>query len=252
MNSRTKLTKKDLGAITRALKASKTQTGAKDSRKRAFAKGRSSGLRDDIIPTAPRGFVGTRGDAKYHDLAAATYAAGTTGNITHLSAIGQGTTVNTREGKAFRCTSVNVRGMAFNNVNPAVTIAAGYLVWDYSPQKAIAGITDILDAVTYPSFPKRENNERFKIVKKWIFSLTGDTSGSGITDTAQYEIDDYVKLPKDANVLCTTADTTGAIGATIQGALYFVSTGNTAEGGGTPINPSFRLAFRVNFTDKTT
>lgn len=237
--------------VAKALKQKKQKTAQSQSRKANYAKGRKGGLRDDYVPTAPRGFVGTRGDAKYHDVAATTYNASTVGTLTHLSVIPQNTSVNGREGKAFRCTSVNVRGSVVSNANLGVGVAAGYLVWDYSPQKAIAAITDIFDSAPWPSFPKRENNERFKIIKKWVFAMAGDTV-SHITDEVIYEIDDYVKLPKDSNVLCTTGDTTGAIGNTIQGALYFVTCGTMAEGGGTPIQPVFNVGFRVNFTDKTT
>lgn len=217
------------------------------SKKRTYAKGKQGGLRDDYVPAAPRGFVGTRGDAKYKDTAAATYQADQTGSITHLSAVGQGTSVNTREGKAFRCTSVNVRGTINSKATTTSAAYCGYLVWDYSPQKAIAAITDIFDSATFVSFPKRENNERFKVIKKYLGVVIG-ASGTPTTGCESYEIDDYVKLPKDANVLCTTGDTTGAIGNTIQGALYWVTFGQVPAGTGAA---EFVVQFRVNFTDKT-
>jgi len=234
--------------VSKALKRALTKRGSDASRKKAYAKGRQGGLRDDYVPVPPRGFVGTRGDAKWVDTAQATYAVDTTGSITHISIVPQGTSVNAREGKAFRCTSVNIRGFISANSAATQNDYQCCLVWDYSPQKVLPAITDIFDSVTSLSFPKRENNERFKIVKKYKGILLGN-SAAPTTGDETFHIDDYVKLPKDANVLCTTGDTTGAIGDVIQGALYWVTMGFHA--------PSATLAavatmgFRVNFTDKT-
>lgn len=202
--------------------------------------------RDPFIPAVPRGFVGSRGDAKYFDTALATYEASTTGSITHLSIVPQGTTVNTREGKAFRATSVNVRGKISAKTTTTIANYACYLVWDYQPNKALAAITDVLDSASSNSFPKRENNERFKIIKKYYGLLIGNTTTPTV-GTEAYEIDDYVKLPKDANVLLTAADTTGVIGNTIQGALLFVTVGDIATG---TAAAQAVVGFRMNFTDR--
>lgn len=215
----------------------------KDSRSK---KSIYSQTRDPFVPSVPRGFVGSRGDAKYFDTALATYVADTTGQRTHLSIVPQGTTVNTREGKAFRCTSVNVRGKVSAGTTTTIANYAGYLVWDYQPNKALALVADILDTASSNSFPRRENNERFKIIKKYYGLVIGNTTTPTV-GTEAYEIDDYVKLPKDANVLCTAADTTGAIGNTIQGALIWVSVGDIAAG---TAAAQFVVGFRLNFTDR--
>lgn len=196
----------------------------------------------------PRGFVGRAGDAKFFDTAAATYQVNTTGSITHLSIVPQGQTVNTREGKAFRCKSVRVRGTIQSDTTTVISMYHGALVWDYQPNKALPAITDIYDSVDPRAFPKKENAQRFKIIKEYRNVIIGNatTPGSG---KESFIIDDFVKLPIDCNVLLTAADTTGVIGDTIQGALYWVTTGNIAAG---TADGNFFLGFRLNFTDSTT
>lgn len=209
---------------------------------RAVASGRVSSSGWQV----PRGFVGARGDAKFFDLASATYACNTSGSITHLSVIPQGTTVSSREGKSSRVTSVSCRGSIRADVATTVADYAVYLVWDYQPNKALAAILDVLDTVSSASFPKRENNARFKIIKKY----TGSLSGNVTTPAAGNEIvriDDYIKLPKDANIMCTVADTTGAIGNVIQGALLLVTCGDVVAG---TADANAILGFRMNFTDQ--
>jgi len=217
-----------------------------------YAKDRRLDSRRDDFPYTrlnqmiPRGFVGARGDAKFFDVGSASYANDTTGSITHLSVIPQGVTVNTREGKACRVTSCNIRGRIFAGTTATFNTVASYLVWDYQPNKVIAGITDIFDSANSLSFPKRENNERFRIIKKWYCTLSGNGTAPATGDETM-AIDDYVRMPEDANILCTTADTTGVIGDTIQGALYFVSLGNVAAGTAAATST---VGFRLNFTDK--
>lgn len=238
-----KIKKKTMGSQSKDIARAVAIAQRKDSRskKSIYAQGR-----DPFIPAVPRGFVGSRGDAKYFDTALATYEASTTSTPVHLSIVPQGTTVNTREGKAFRCTSVNIRGKVSAKTTTTIANYAGYLVWDYQPNKALAATTDILDSASSNSFPKRENNERFKIIKKYYGLVIGNTTTPTV-GTEAYEIDDYVKLPKDANVLCTTADTTGVIGNTIQGALLWVPVGDIATG---TAAAQFVIGFRMNFTDR--
>jgi len=238
------------------LKDYESKSGAqKDAAKVALAiqrlKSRSSysaGLRQAATGQIPRGFVGARGDYKYHDVANAQYANDTTGSITHLTVIPQGTSVNEREGKGCRITSINVRGDIRSGTTTSSARYASYLVWDYQPNKVIAGITDILDSANSQSFPKRENNERFKILKKYYGVVEGEDAAT-LSFGHSCPIDDYIRVPDDMNILCTTADTTGAIGNTIQGALYLVTVGDI--GAGTAAARS-HLGFRINFTDRQT
>ena len=186
-------------------------------------------------------------DSKYFDVAGATYGCNTTGSITHLDIVPQGTTVTTREGKSFRLTSVWARGSIDNLAATVLSDVLCMLVWDRQPNKALAAITDIIDVVTADSFTKRENAGRFKILKKWSVSMSG--SGTTVTNNGgktNHRIDDYVKLPSDCVAVCTSADTTGAIGNRISGALLLVTAGDQVAAGAVSSNmiAGFRIGFK--------
>ena len=195
----------------------------------------------------PRGFVqGALGaDAKYFDVGSQAYACNTTGTITHLNVIAQGNTINNREGKAYRIKNIQVRGVIESDTTTTRAQCACYLVWDRQPNKALAGITDILDSVNSNSFTKRENTGRFRILKKWhrvvIGNITTPTTGRECID-----VDKYLKLPKDLVTMCTTADTTGVIGDIISGALLWVTVGSVAAG---TADANFTGGFRIGFSD---
>lgn len=186
-------------------------------------------------------------DAKYHDVAAASYACDTTGSITHLDVVPQGDSVNNRTGKAWLNTSLNIRGTVTSNAATTATVAAIYIVWDKQPNKALPAITDVLDSVSSLSFTKRENAQRFTIVRKLRYSLEGDTGSlSNQTRSTQFDVDEYVRLPRDAVALATTSDTTGAIGNRITGALYAITVGNVTAG---TTASTAALSYRLNIKD---
>lgn len=184
-------------------------------------------------------------DYKFVDTAATVYNFDTTGSVTHISIVPTGTSVNAREGKNFKCNSVQIRGQAISNA--ATTYASGMalLVWDAQPNKALAAVTDILDTNTIWSFIKRENQQRFRILKKWRYDFAGN-SVTPTTGDEIYDVDDFVRLPTDSYCACTSADTTGAIGNRISGALLLLTTGDKANG---TTAAQFVVGVRTNFTD---
>lgn len=198
------------------------------------------------VARMPRGFLGAAGDAKFFDKAAASYAMDTTGSITHIDVVPQGTTVNEREGKAFAPTSVHVRGYANSGTEGLTTQGVLYLIWDYQPNKALASITDVLDSTSSVSFPKRENAGRFKILRQLRYVFSGESDNSAVSGPNVFDIDEYVRIPKDCVALCTAADTTGAIGNRISGALLAITVGRTAAG---TAAAGCTVGYRVNFMD---
>jgi len=195
----------------------------------------------------PRGFVGAAGEAKYFDIAIGVLPLNTTGSVSHLDIIPTGTTVNSRDGRKFKNTSFQIRGVAAADTTTTSANGAMYLVWDRQPNKALAGVTDILDTASSSSFAKRENAQRFKIIKKWRYQFAGNitTAGQQTTATA-FDIDDYVRLPEECVAECTTADTTGAIGNRVTGALLLLTIGNTGAG---TTDANVSITTRVNFVD---
>nr|QXP07721.1 MAG: putative capsid protein [Arizlama virus] len=194
---------------------------------------------------AARGFVGAAGDFKYIDIAFANYQCDTTGSVTHISVVPQGTTVLTRLGKSCRPTSLQIRGMIQSNSAGVYNKPAVYLVWDNQPNKTLAAITDYLDTASSYSMIKRENASRFKTIRKWEFALSGNTTTPATGDEVKI-IEEFVKLPKDCIITCTTADTTGAIGDVITGALLLITVGDKATG---VTAANLAATMRLNFMD---
>lgn len=192
-----------------------------------------------------RGFLGAAGEAKYFDTAATGRAMNTTGTVLHLDIVPTGTTVNSRDGRKFRNTSVQLRGYAQSDTTTTITNGMMMLVWDRQPNKALAAVTDILESASSFSFSKRENAQRFRVIRKWRWCFGGN-SATPSTGREVYDIDEYVKLPEECVAECTTADTTGAIGNRVTGALLLVTIGDVAAGTNDAIA---NVGARVNFLD---
>jgi len=195
-----------------------------------------------------RGFLGAAGDAKYVDVATASYAMDTTGSITHVSIVPQGTTVNQRDGKACRITSLQIRGAIVADVDSIVADNVIAVVWDYQPNKALPTITDIFDSKSNVALPKRENAGRFKIIRymKAVTTGSGDDTPPHSSNT-MVSLNEYIKMPPDCVATYTTADNTGVIGNCISGALYFVTMGSGVKLAGTGADAT--VFMRTNFVD---
>lgn len=192
-----------------------------------------------------RGFLGAAGEAKFFDVASGTLPLNTTGSVSQVDSIPTGTTVNSRDGRKFKLTSFQIRGLALADTTTTNTQGAMYLVWDRQPNKALAAITDILDTNSSVSFQKRENIQRFKIIKKWRWVFSGNSTTPNGYGTI-YDIDDYVKLPDECLAETTSADTTGAIGNRVTGALLLITTGSS---GASTADGNVTVTTRVNFVD---
>lgn len=190
-------------------------------------------------------YLGAAGDAKYIDLASAVYNFDTTGDIVHLDVVPQGTSVNERDGRAWKDTSLSIRGSAVNDSTATYTNNALIIVWDKQPNKALPAITDILDSANVVSLNKRENSSRFVTVRRFQFILTGKGDGS-TTDGFAKTFDEYIRLPKGCIATTTSGDTTGAIANRISGALYAISVGSVVAGT-TACAGTFTM--RLNFMD---
>jgi len=245
--------RKQPGRAYRAGVAAAARRGAYALNRPGFIRNRSGLIRAMASSTFGRRRytrAGDRGyllgnDYKFVDLAAASYAASTTGTVTLVATIPQGTTVNSRLGRACQLTSCRVRGSQSNVASGITQTYVAYLVWDRQPNKALAAVTDIFDTVASQSFPNASNRQRFKILKSWQYASTSSNT-SPDEDTVS-RIDDYVKLPKECMTCYTDADTTGVIGDIVTCALLFVTMGDQALGA--PSNPIFNIGFRTNFRE---
>lgn len=193
----------------------------------------------------PRGFVGQAGEAKYVDIANTTYALNTTGSINHISIVPQGTTVTSRVGRKCELKYLQVRGAFLTKSTTTFAAYAAYIVWDQQPNKTLPAITDVLDAANAAALPKRENVQRFRILRKWSGVFMGNSTTPS-TGAEAVRIDEYFRLPKGLVIIPTTADTTGGIGDIITGALYLITVGDLAAG---TADGNMNVTMRLGFSD---
>lgn len=180
----------------------------------------------------------------YVDLAVATYAMNTTGSITMIATVPQGTSVNSRVGKRIRWNSIQIRGYVSSDSTTVQCNGALLLVYDKRPTGSLPAITDILVSVNQNSFNNDDNSGRFKIIRRWDWAFIGNNTTAGQqTDSTVRALNEYVKL-KDMCVYKT--GTTGVIAQIEQGALYAITVGNVAAGTG---DANAGIGYRVRFTD---
>jgi len=196
-------------------------------------------------PIVQRGFVGGAGENKYFDVAGAMYVLDNTGAITHLDVVTQGNTVNSRDGRKFMPTSVNFRGRIMSGTGTTFSENAVMLVWDKQPNKALAAITDVLDAATPYAQNKREHASRFQVIRRWDSVCSGKNDGTTVGGFIR-NFDHFVRLPRGLIAECTPADTTGAIGNRVTGALLLITVGNMGAGA---TAASLYCSIRIGFKD---
>lgn len=179
----------------------------------------------------------------YVDLAAAVYAIDTTGSVTLINTVAQGTSVNQRVGKKYFMKSVQIRGTMYNNTAGVLNNAVCLLVYDKKPTGSLPAITDILVSASPTAFNNDNNTDRFRILRRWDEVLIGAPSATTGTEASAKNFDAYVKLNKP--VICKAAGT-GAIADIEEGALYFVTCGTNAAGTSAAATA---CGFRVRFSD---
>lgn len=176
----------------------------------------------------------------YVDLANANYQCDTTGSITLIATVAQGTSVNQRVGKKIRWKSLQFRGEVQNNSTATITDNAVLIVYDNRPSGSLPNITDILDTANSQSFNNDANSGRFRVLKRLDFHLIGNTTS--LTSATNMSADFYLDLkgfPCEFGALGT-----GAIGDISRGALYLVTVGNMAAGTTSAVlNGGFRTRF---------
>jgi len=191
----------------------------------------------------------TSREKKYLNNSIGTYTAwDTAGQVSDISVVPLGTSVNQRIGKMVNLTGVQLRG--------TVTAGSGskehcalMLVYDREPNQAAAlpAITDILNSASSNAQTNRDNAPRFKIVRRWDFSIVGTPGTASVAVESQHIIDEFIPLKRGKYpIKYTAANTDGANTGKVKGNLLLVTIGNNANGAATP---SAAIASRVDFED---
>lgn len=191
--------------------------------------------------------LGRRGlsssESGYVDLAYASYPCNTTGSITLIATIAQGTSVNQRVGKKVALKSLQIRGTAINDTTATVNDCAIIIVYDRRPTGSLPAITDVLDTANAGSFNNDANSGRFKILKRMDFVLTGNSTTPATGNEAK-NLDCFLSLKGLQSVF--KAAGTGAINDIEEGALYCITVGTQVPG---TADANAGMGFRTRFID---
>lgn len=147
----------------------------------------------------------------------------TTGTITLLNGITQGSDIINRVGNRIDVVSILIRGSVAVGATPTSATYRWLVVYDKQANAATPLITDVLTAISLSGVNNLANRDRFVI----YLDKTGQLEA---TDKTTEPIKEYIECNLE-----TTYNGTGATSAAIAtGALYFISVGNLAAGVTTP------------------
>lgn len=191
-------------------------------------------------------------EGKFFDTVNGVQELVTAGSVSLLDQIAQGDSVNERDGQKWRDIAVQLRGSIKTDSTTTLALAKWMLVWDAQPNLALATVANILDAnsgsAPITQLPNRDGNRRFTILRSKTYTLGGnDTTAAQQVSNGIHYIDEYVKLPKWCEIQTTAADTTGAIGNRVSGALLLVNMSDQATG---TTAPDMDWTTRVSFVDE--
>jgi len=184
-----------------------------------------------------------RPEMKFVDTTQATYAANTTGSITHISIIAPGNTLSGREGNRAMLTGVQLRGTVQSNATTGIAQATCAIVWDRQPAGAVPAITSIFDAITSNSFQSVSNRDRYAILGRWNWVLIGNTTTPTVGREEQ-SVDLHINFMKEIVFIHDSGN--GDIANVVTGALYLITMGDVAAG---TADADFTLRVRTYFGD---
>ena len=149
----------------------------------------------------------------------------TTGQVTSLNLMTQGTTAITRLGNEVRMKGVD---LAFEMITNAAQIAqqsvSCALVWDNAPNGAIAGFGDIFTQTGGTLLRTEANEDRFTVLRTW--RANQPIGGVSATESKFQGQEWKVRL----NEITIYNGNAGTIADCRKGALVFVSSGEIAAG----------------------
>lgn len=160
----------------------------------------------------------------------------TTGSVTLINGVSQGTDFTNRVGRKFQIRSVLIRGQVNLGATPTSSVVRWMLVYD----KQANGVAPAIGDIVFQPYPGACNNltnrDRFVVLADKTFEV--DTQGP-----SKRAIKKYMKCNLE-----TVNGGTGATVASIQtGALYFVTMGDLATGVTAPVLGE--TTCRIRFSD---
>lgn len=155
--------------------------------------------------------------------------AGATGGC--INQVPLGNSSITRTGRKLSITAVAIRGTIKLQAATISQKVALLLIWDRNVNQAasLPAWTAVLNSQSPNALTNKDNAPRFKILRRWDFTLSGNGGGGGYLDSSITSIDEFVKM-KNKVTYFTTADTTGLYPNMQEGALLLYLVGDSATG----------------------
>lgn len=168
----------------------------------------------------------------------------TTGSVTLLNGMVQGTTASTRIGRKITMTQIICNLRAVSNTNTLFNDFRMALVLDTQANGAAPAITDIYDVINSTSMRNISNGTRFRILKTWEDCNVGNqtTAGQQTDNTCM-----AFKYFQRCNITVTyNANNAGTVGDIQTNALYIITMGNQVSG---TSNSLLYGTVRIRYTD---
>lgn len=218
---------------TLVLSDTKSRTkGAKYKRtsaRRNIITGKRSGFPHPAPSRVPQGALETKSQ-KY---ANTTYDLLAGGVATHLNNISQGTGNANRIGYKIRNTAVHLRGQfSCAQGGSRAAICGYYLVWDKSPNLALAATSDVFNINAGAGYDMSNtfpiDTDRFVVLKSKRRTICNSTA-NGINTVL---VDDFIKLPASCVTGFVKGNVSGGIANTQTGALLLMPWRSVTESTG--------------------
>lgn len=194
-------------------------------------------------------------ERKFIDTAGAVYNVSTTGSITLLNGLTQGTDANKRVGRKITMTSCFIRGYVSSELSTTYTadinaisqLARCIIIYDSETNGATPVITDFLVTATSYEQLNIDNRDRFTVLmdKQWAIGPMSTTATVALASNQTFPVKKYIKMKHPVIYNSTNGGTVADINT---GALWMVWIGNVAAGTGTDANG--RVSVRVRFSDQ--
>lgn len=174
--------------------------------------------------------------------ATSSFVYDTTGTIALIATIAQGASTTQRIGKKAVLRTLQIRGFSYAGTTAIYNDCAFIIVYDKRPTGVLPAITDILVTASATAMNNDNGTDRFQILRRMDFELTGNTTTPATGREAE-SMDSFVKINRK---IVFKAAGTGAIGDIQEGALYALSVGINVAG---TTAAGAVLNFRTRFTE---
>jgi hypothetical protein len=185
-----------------------------------------------------------RGEHHFTDTTLSSQVFDSTGLVTLLNDIAEGTSTQERVGRKIAMTGVTIRSYAVNGSTATSNKCCVLLVEDLRPGSSLPAVSDILESADAQALNNEAGFGRFKIHMRKTFILRGKNSAAAL-DAGAVPIRNFDKFKPLKQRETHFSGSSGTIGQIIKGALYLVTIGNNGAGtGAASLEGNVRLAFK--------